>query len=162
MPSSWMRSEWSPARACGKTPGGQCGDAQVAVTRGGTRLVVLVWNNEHLMKGEVPGSGRSLRSMLTKVKDALSMVKMSKVVYQVPAVAARLMLGRRWGDLKPEWRSTGMSVRREHWRSQHLQSMHGRAITQSNGRRPQWLTRPGPPRSCCWKRQSTSGCWNPP
>ena len=67
----------------------------MAVARGGTRLVVLVWNNEHLMKGEVPGSGRSLRSMLTKVKDALSMEKMCKVVYQVPAVAARLMLGRR-------------------------------------------------------------------
>ena len=29
-------------------------------------------------------SGQSLRSMLTKVKDALSMEKMSKVVYQVP------------------------------------------------------------------------------
>ena len=28
--------------------------------------------------------------------------------------------------------------------------------------RPQWVIRPGPPRSCCWRRQFTSGCSNPP
>ena len=38
-------------------------------------------------------SGRSLRSMLTKVKDALSMEKMSKVVYQVPCSCGKAHVG---------------------------------------------------------------------
>ena len=106
-------------------------------------------------------SGRSLRFILTKVKDPCQW-RCPKWYIRSPAVAAKLTLGRQWGDLKPEWRSTGIPVRRGHWRNQCLQSMYGRAITQSSRRRPQWLTRQGPPRSCCWRRQSRSSCSNGP
>ena len=41
-------------------------------------------------------SGRSLHSTLTKVKDALSMEKMSKVVYQVPCSCSKAFIC--WGD----------------------------------------------------------------
>ena len=38
-------------------------------------------------------SGRSLHSMLTKVKDALSMEKMSKVLYQIPCSCDKAYVG---------------------------------------------------------------------
>ena len=38
-------------------------------------------------------SGRSLRSVLTKVKDALTMEKLSKVVYRVPCSCGEAYIG---------------------------------------------------------------------
>ena len=97
-------------------------------------------------------SGRSLRSMLTKVKDALSMEKISKVVYRVPCSCSNAYVRKTVRRLVETWiKEHQDACQLGHWKSQHLQSMHGRAITQSSGRKPQWLTRPGPPRSCCWK-----------
>ena len=48
-------------------------------------------------------SRRTLRSMLTKVKDILPLGKQSNVVYRIPAAAARSTSGRPDGD----WRQTG-------------------------------------------------------
>ena len=151
-----------------------CGDHWGITTEGGRRpLLVMLPYTEGVsddirrvcrkfgMK-VVFKSGRSLCSMLTKVKNALSMEKMSKVLYQVPYSCGKAYVGETVRWLETRMKEHRDACQKGNWRSQRLQSMHGRTITQSSGMRPQWVIRLGPPRSCCWRRQFTSGCSNPP
>ena len=82
-------------------------------------------------------SGLSLRSMLTKVKDTLALEKKSKVVYQVPCSCGEIYIWETLRRLETRMKSTGIPVRRGHWRSQPLQNMRGRTTIQSDGRRQQ-------------------------
>ena len=87
-------------------------------------------------------SGQSLHFMLTKMKDALAMEKLSNVVYWVPCSCGRAYVST-LGDIEktrnqsegaPECLSEGGTGEL----SQRLHSMHGRTTTRSSGRRPQW------------------------
>ena len=83
-----------------------CGNHRGIATGGGHRspLVVLPytkgvsddirWVCRKFAIKVVFRSGRSLCSMLTKVKDALAMEKMSKVVYQVPCSCGKAYVGK--------------------------------------------------------------------
>ena len=81
-------------------------------------------------------SGRSLRSVLTKVKDTLPAEKQSKVVYQIPCSCGKTYIGEMTRRLETRMKNTKMLAAGECWRSQLWQNMPGSTTIPSSGRTP--------------------------
>ena len=83
-------------------------------------------------------SGRTLRSVLTTLKDTLPPVKLPSVVYQIPCTCGKVYIGETGQRLETQIREhqddcnrgmTGMSVVAEHaWGNQHCIDWEGTSV----------------------------------
>ena len=85
-------------------------------------------------------SGRTLHSMLTKVKDTLPLGKQSNVVYRIPCSCGQVYIRETKRRLETRLKEHRDACEKGWWRSQLYRSMRGRITIQSTGRRPQYWT----------------------